>query len=271
MTVSILHDLVEGAIEDARERERQIPLREVERRAESLPPARDVMAALAPADTIRVIAEIKRASPSRGHIADIPDPAAHARVYEEGGASAISVLTEGRRFRGSLDDLSVVHEAVSLPVIRKDFIVTEYQVAEARAHGADFLLLIVAALDPIRLSHLRTLAASMGMAALVEAHNPDEVRIAVDSGAGLIGINARDLRDFHLDTDLFGTMADLIPAGVIRVAESAVRERADVEKYADAGADVALVGETLVRGDARRLLADFTSVRTRTPVRMHDK
>lgn len=258
--MSVLDDLVAGAIEDARARRADLPYRELERSARSAPPARDAVAALTPAGRITVIAEIKRASPSRGPIAAIEDPAAHALGYQAGGASAISVLTEGRRFRGSLDDLRAVRAAVELPVLRKDFIVDEYQILEARAAGADFVLLIVAALDQARLAALLTFAADLGMAALVETHSIDEVHSAVGAGARIVGVNARNLHDFTLDTDLFGGMVAEIPESAIRVAESAVLGLGDVEKYAAAGADAVLVGEALVRGDAVRLLAEFTAV-----------
>lgn len=260
--MTILEALVAGAMEDAAARRELVPLADLEKLAVDAPPAIDVPVALAPADRVKVIAEIKRASPSKGHIAEIPDPAAHARRYEAGGASAISVLTEGRRFLGSLDDLRAVRQAVSVPIIRKDFLVTEYQLLEARAAGADFVLLIVAALRDADLARLRRFAAELGMSALVEAHSVAEVDRAVQAGAEIVGINARNLHDFSLDTDLFGQMVSGIPAGAIRVAESAVKTVADVEKYRAAGADVVLVGEALVTGDPIALLGEFTGVGT---------
>lgn len=259
--MTILDDLVAGAIEDAQAREQAVSVGELERAIGEASPAIDTVAALAASDTIKVIAEIKRASPSKGHIADIPDPAALATTYATHGASAISVLTEGRQFLGSLDDLRAVRSAVDVPIIRKDFLVSEYQLLEARAAGADFVLLIVAALDDVRLRQLREFAASLGMAALVEAHNRAEVDRAVQAGAQLVGVNARNLHDFSLDTDLFGQMVDGIPDGVIRVAESAVKSVTDVEKYRASGADVVLVGEALVTGDPARLLTEFRLVR----------
>ena len=206
---------------------------------------------------MRIIAEVKRASPSRGALADIPDPAALALSYEAGGASAISVLTEGRKFGGSLADLVAVRDAVSLPVLRKDFIAEPYQVFEARAAGADIVLLIVAALDQVTLASLFDLARQLGMAILVEAHSADEVSRALDIGAGLVGVNARNLSTLELDQDLFGRLAGQIPSGVIRVAESAVKTAADVAHYREDGADIVLVGEALVTGDPLRTLADF--------------
>lgn len=253
----MLADLVSGALIDASERRALRSLAEVETEALARPAAIDALAALAPTSRVRIIAEVKRASPSRGRLADIPDPAALAVSYEAGGASAISVLTEGRRFGGSLADLEAVRDAVSLPVLRKDFIAEPYQVFEARAAGADIVLLIVAALDQATLVSLFELTSQLGMAVLVETHSADEVSRALDIGAGLVGVNARDLSTFELDQDLFGTLAGQIPSGVIRVAESAVKSAADVAHYRDAGADIVLVGEALVTGDPVRTLAEF--------------
>jgi len=253
----LLSDLVSGALFDAAERRLHRSLAVVEAEALARPPAIDALAALAPSSRVRIIAEVKRASPSRGALADIPDPAALAVSYETGGASAISVLTEGRKFGGSLADLEAVREAVSIPVLRKDFIAEPYQVLEARAAGADIVLLIVAALDQVTLASLFDLTSTLGMAVLVETHSADEVSRALDIGAGLVGVNARDLSTFELDQNLFGTLAGQIPSGVIRVAESAVLTAADVTHYREAGADVVLVGEALVTGDPVRTLADF--------------
>ncbi|MBC7725651.1 MAG: indole-3-glycerol phosphate synthase TrpC [Burkholderiaceae bacterium] len=253
----MLSDLTAGALADASERRSARPLSAVEADAMAAPSAIDALALLAPADRVKIIAEIKRASPSRGALAEIRDPAVLAVSYETGGASAISVLTEGRRFGGSLADLTAVREAVSLPLLRKDFIADPYQVFEARAAGADLVLLIVAALDDRTLSELYELTTSLGMAALVETHSRDEVARALDVGAGLIGVNARDLSTFELDRDLFGSLADQIPSGVIRVAESAVLSAADVAHYRSAGADIVLVGEALVTGDPITTLQHF--------------
>ncbi|MCU1556914.1 MAG: indole-3-glycerol phosphate synthase TrpC [Microbacteriaceae bacterium] len=255
----MLSDLLTGALQDASERRAVRSLSEVEAAALSQSPAIDALEALAPADRVKIIAEVKRASPSRGALADIPDPAALAVSYEAGGASAVSVLTEMRRFGGSLADLEAVRAAVRLPVLRKDFIAEPYQVLEARAAGADIVLLIVAALDQVTLSSLFDLSTQLGMTALIETHSADEVSRALDIGAGLIGVNARDLTTFELDQDLFGSLADQIPSGVIRVAESAVKTAADVAHYRSAGADVVLVGEALVSGDPVRTLAEFLS------------
>ncbi|WP_378146497.1 indole-3-glycerol phosphate synthase TrpC [Cnuibacter sp. UC19_7] len=256
----MLAELVAGALEDASRRQETTPQAEVERRALAVPPALDALSFLAPAERIKVIAEVKRASPSRGDLADIADPAALAALYAQGGASAISVLTEGRRFKGSLADLEAVRAVVDVPVLRKDFIATEYQVLEARASGADLVLLIVAALDQETLARLHAFILELGMTPLVETHDAAEVSRAADLGARLVGVNARNLSTFELDRDLFGRLVDRIPEGVIRVAESAVKTPADVAHYRSAGADVVLVGEALVTGgDPVAAIKEFTA------------
>ena len=232
-------------------------LTDVEAAALARPAAINALDSLARGDRVKIIAEVKRASPSRGPLADIPDPAAFARQYETGGASAISVLTEGRRFGGSLADLEAVRDAVSLPVLRKDFISDPYQVFEARAAGADLVLLIAAALDQPTMLRLFDLVTDLGMTALVEAHSADEVSRAVDTGTGLIGINARDLSTFELDANLFGRLSSAIPEGILKVAESAVKTPADVAHYRADGADVVLIGEALVTGDPVATLTEF--------------
>jgi len=254
----VLNDLVAGAVADASERRAARSLADVESAAFDRAPALDVLAALAPRDRVHIIAEIKRSSPSRGPLAEIADPASLASAYQLGGASAISVLTEGRRFGGSLADLEAVREVASVPVLRKDFIADPYQVFEARAAGADLVLLIVAALDQAKLAELFALINQLGMTPLVETHSADEVERALDLGADIIGVNARDLSTFELDQDLFGRLADQIPSGVIRIAESAVKTPADVVHYRKAGADVVLVGEALVtNGDPVTTLRTF--------------
>jgi len=253
----MLADLTAGAVEDAEARAVGRPLAEVERDALAQAPARDALAALAPADRVKIIAEVKRASPSRGHLAEIPDPALQAARYQEGGASAISVLTEERKFRGSLADLEAVRARVDVPVLRKDFIATPYQVLEARAAGADLVLLIVAALEQSLLRELHELVRELGMTPLVETHSRDEVLRAADIGAALIGVNARDLSTFELDRDLFGRLHDDLPADAIKIAESAVLAPADVAHYRAAGADAVLIGEALVTSDPVTTLHAF--------------
>jgi len=256
----VLSELLAGALSDAAERRLTRPFAAVESAALDRAPAIDALHALTPADRVKIIAEVKRASPSRGTLAEISDPAALAVSYEFGGASAISVLTEGRRFLGSLADLEQVRAAVSIPVLRKDFIGDPYQVFEARAAGADLVLLIVAALDQATLGSLQALVRELGMTALVETHSAEEVDRALDVGASLVGVNARNLSTFQLDQELFGRLADRIPSGVVRVAESAVKTAADVAHYRAAGADVVLVGEALVTNDPILTLTEFLAV-----------
>jgi indole-3-glycerol phosphate synthase len=257
-SANLLESLVAGAVEDAALRRRDRPYSDVERDLDRVASPLDALTFLAPGDRVHVLAEVKRASPSRGSMAEIADPAALAAEYERGGASAISVLTEGRRFLGTLDDLTAVKARVGVPVLRKDFIADPYQIVEARAAGADLVLLIVAALQQAQLVELHTLAESLGMRVLVEAHSAEEVRRGVDAGARILGVNARDLTDFSLDRDLFGHLVDGIPDGVVRVAESAVAGPADVAHYRAAGADVVLVGEALVTGaDPAATVASF--------------
>ncbi|MGB4138047.1 MAG: indole-3-glycerol phosphate synthase TrpC [Microbacterium sp.] len=258
----VLADLTAGAVEDAERRALTRPLAEVERDALARPAARDVLAALAPAERVKIIAEVKRASPSRGALAAIPDPAHQASLYEQGGASAISVLTEERRFGGSLADLEAVTARVSLPVLRKDFLATPYQVLEARAAGADLALLIVAGLEPRVLRELYALILELGMTPLVETHDAEELERAIDLGAELIGVNARNLHTLELDRDLFGRLVERIPDSAIKIAESAVLSPADVAHYRQAGADVVLIGEALVTGDPVATLRDFLEAGT---------
>lgn len=247
--MSVLDELVAGALEDQQARERIMPLDEIRRAAAAAQAPIDATRWLRRADGIPVIAEIKRASPSKGHLCDIDDPAALAREYAAGGASAISVLTEGRRFLGSLDDLDRVRAAVHVPVLRKDFIVTDYQIWEARAHGADMVLLIVAALDDATLKRLLDLAHELGMTVLVETHTRDEIARAVGAGARVIGINARNLKDLRVDVGKYRELAADLPDDVIRVAESGVFGPVELEDYARAGADAVLVGEGVATAD----------------------
>jgi indole-3-glycerol phosphate synthase len=256
----LLQDLYAGAVSDAAIREQRVSLEEIERLAITAPAALRARDFLYSDTNIRVIAEIKRASPSRGKIADIDNPSDLARIYEKAGAGAVSVLTESRSFLGSLDDLDLVRSEVSIPVLRKDFIANEYQVLEARAHGADIVLLIAAGLPKERLLALKKLIEELGMAALVETHNETEVDLACEAEAELIGINARDLQTFETDRSLFAELAAVIPAGTVKIAESAVRDVSDVREYASHGADCVLVGEALVTGDASSLVRSFSAV-----------
>jgi indole-3-glycerol phosphate synthase len=193
-------------------------------------------------------------------LAAITDPAALADVYQSAGASGISVLTEERKFKGSLKDLQDVRKAVSIPILRKDFIASEYQLLEARAHGADIALLIVAGLSQDELSRLKQFTEDLGMTAFIETHDREELERALSVGGDLIGVNARDLSTFETDRNLFASLVDLFPKDVIKVAESAVRDAEDVRHYRDAGADVVLVGEALVINDASAALSSFLRV-----------
>ena len=254
--MSVLDELVAGAVEDAGISESKVSLEQLKELAGQAPAPLDAAAWLKRADGIPVIAEIKRASPSKGHLSDIADPAALARQYEAGGASAISCLTEGRRFLGSLDDFDKVKAAVSIPVLRKDFIVTDYQIWQSRAHGADLVLLIVAALDDGRLRRLLDLTHELGMAALVETHTREEIERAIAAGARIIGINARNLKDLSVDVNKYAELAADLPDDVIRVAESGVFGAVEVEKYARAGADAVLVGEGVATADDHGLAVE---------------
>ena len=256
----MLQDLYAGAEADALARLEQVSIADLDKLIELAVPAIGCIEYFGSSSTIEVIAEVKRASPSKGDLAQIPDAAALAFTYQEAGASAISVLTEERKFKGSLADLIAVRSKVSIPVLRKDFVSFEQQVLEARAYGADLVLLIVAGLEQDTLVRLTRFVESFGMTPFVETHNSDEVLRAIDTGAKLIGINARDLSTFETDRTLFEDLAGLLPRDCIAVAESAVRNTQDVESYAQAGADMVLVGEALVTGNAKKLLGEFTSV-----------
>jgi indole-3-glycerol phosphate synthase len=244
--MAVLDDIVAGVREDLAAREAAVPEAELRRLVADAPPPRDPMPAFR-SPGLSVIAEVKRRSPSKGDLAEIADPAALARSYAAGGADAISVLTEPRRFGGSLEDLRAVRAAVDTPLLRKDFIVTDYQLLEARAAGADLVLLIVAALDDETLVRLHRLARELGMTALVEVHDSDEIDRALAAGAELVGVNARNLRTLDVDPDTFGRLAGAIPGQVVRVAESGVTGPADAARHAAEGADVVLVGEALVK------------------------
>ena len=256
----MLDDLYAGAEADARARLEQVGIAELEYLINRNKPALPVLEIFGTGSNIQVIAEIKRASPSKGDLAAIPDPAKLARTYEASGASAISVLTEERKFKGNLNDLKAVRAAVSIPILRKDFISLEQQVLEARAYGSDLVLLIAAGLDQAQLTHLYSFVESFGMTPFVETHNKEEVLRAIDVGAKLIGINARDLSTFDTDRSLFRDLASLLPENCVAVAESAVRDVEDVIEYSNSGADMVLVGEALVTGNPSELLGMFTSV-----------
>jgi indole-3-glycerol phosphate synthase len=256
---NVLDDIVAGVREDVATREAQVPLADIKARALAAPAAKDALAILR-APGVGVIAEVKRRSPSKGALATITDPAALAAEYEAGGARIISVLTEERRFGGSLDDLDAVRARVNIPVLRKDFVVTPYQVHEARAHGADVVLLIVAALDQNTLVGLSERIESLGMTALVEVHTEQEADRALAAGAKVIGVNARNLQTLDVDRSTFERIAPGLPTGVIKIAESGVRGPLDLIEYASCGADAVLVGEGLVTaGNPRQAVAELVT------------
>ncbi|MGE3285355.1 MAG: indole-3-glycerol phosphate synthase TrpC [Pseudonocardia sp.] len=257
---SVLDSIVAGVREDLAERESRVSFTEIKKRSLAVPSPKDVIAALHHPPVVAVIAEVKRASPSKGALADIPDPAELAASYAAGGARIISVLTEQRRFHGSLADLAAVRAAVDVPILRKDFIVSPYQVHEARAYGADLVLLIVAALEQNVLHALLDRVESLGMTALVEVHTEEEADRALEAGSKLIGINARNLHTLEVDRGVFGRIAPGLPSGVLKVAESGVRNAGDLITYAGWGADAVLVGEGLVTsGDPRAAVSTLVA------------
>ncbi|MCL1899200.1 MAG: indole-3-glycerol phosphate synthase TrpC [Promicromonosporaceae bacterium] len=257
---TVLDAIVAGVLEDLAQRKATVPLDELKERAAKRPGALEVVSRLRRQDQVAVISEIKRRSPSKGPLALIDDPAGLAATYEEGGATMISVLTEQRRFGGCLADLVAVRGAVDLPILRKDFITTTYQLWEARAAGADVVLLIVAALDQLALESLIERTHSLGMTAIVEVHTADEITRALDAGARVIGVNARNLKTLEVDRTCFRDLAPLIPDHVVRIAESGVRGPHDVMEYARHGAHAVLVGEALVTdGDPGRAIRDLVA------------
>ncbi len=264
---SVLDDILAGVRADLAERERSMPLERLKERCRGLPCARDAASALRQ-PRVAVIAEVKRRSPSRGDLDAGLDAAALARDYEASGAAAVSVLTEPRRFAGSLTDLDAVRAAVDIPVLRKDFVVSSYQLWETRAHGAELVLLVVAALEQNALVGLVERAESIGLTPVVEVHDEEEVTRAVDAGSRVIGVNARNLKTLDVDREVFGRLAPLIPAGVTTVAESGVRDARDLLAYAAAGADAVLVGEGLVTTKSpRQALADLVTAGAHPAVR----
>ncbi|MBJ8343137.1 indole-3-glycerol phosphate synthase TrpC [Antrihabitans sp. YC2-6] len=257
--MTVLESILDGVRADVAAREAITDFATIKAQAAAAPKALDAAAALR-GPGIGVIAEVKRSSPSKGALAEIANPAELALAYESGGARIISVLTEGRRFGGSLDDLDAVRRAVSIPVLRKDFIVGPYQIHEARAHGADVILLIVAALEQRALASLLDRTESLGMTALVEVHTEEEADRALEAGATVIGVNARNLKTLEVDRDCFARIAPGLPTEIIKIAESGVRGTADLLAYAGAGADAVLVGEGLVTsGDPRTAVADLVT------------
>lgn len=257
--MSVLDDILAGTREDLAVRQAATPLETLKELASGQAVALDGYAALRVAG-VSVIAEVKRSSPSKGALAAIADPAALAADYAVGGAAVISVLTEQRRFGGTLADLDAVRARVDVPLLRKDFVVSSYQVWEARAHGADLVLLIVAALGQEALISLIERTESLGMTALVEVHDEAELDRALEAGARVVGVNARDLKTLEVDREVFGRLAPRIPDTIVKIAESGVRGPHDLLAYAAHGADAVLVGEGVVTGgDPRQAVADLVT------------
>lgn len=242
----ILDQIVERTRIDLEARKQEVSLQEIQERAMELPAPRDALAALRKQNRVHVIAEVKRASPSKGLLAPDFDPVGLAQTYEQSGASVISVLTEPHFFQGSPSYLSAIKQAVRLPVLCKDFLFEEYQVYEARSWGADLILLICAILDDRQLRHLMDVAHSLGMNCLVEAHNAEEVQRAVEAGARIIGVNSRDLHTFKMYPGLIRELRSLIPANCVLVAESGIHTPADARRLARYDVQAMLVGESLV-------------------------
>jgi indole-3-glycerol phosphate synthase len=237
-----------------------VPASDLRHAAESRRPQRRDFAAALSAKRPAIISEIKKASPSKGLLVENFRPAELARQYEQGGAAALSVLTDREFFQGSLDDLRSARAACTLPVLRKDFTLTDYHVLEAAAVGADAILLIVAILDDAELRSLRELAAEYGMAALVEAHTAGELDRALRSGAHIVGINNRDLNTFRVSLDTSITLAKDIPPGIIKISESGIFSSNDIQRLMRAGFDAFLVGEHLVKsGDAAQALRELVA------------
>jgi indole-3-glycerol phosphate synthase len=246
IVADLLETIVAAARQSASVRERDLPLERLRAQLTRQPRGDAFQAALRSSAAPRVIAECKRRSPSKGILRKEYDPASHARAYAQAGAAAISVLTEPAFFDGSLDHLRQVRAAVDVPLLRKDFIVTDYQLVEAAVAGADAALLIVGALDQHALTALAAQAKELGLAALVEVHDREELSRAVDAGAGIIGVNSRNLRTLAVDLTVLEQVVAAMPAGVTAVAESGIRTTADLDRLTALGYHAFLVGERLI-------------------------
>lgn len=241
--MSVLDSIIEGVREDLAKRRKS--LSQIHEEMSQAAPVRDAHLALS-GNEMKVIAEVKRSSPSKGALSEINDPAALAEQYQSAGASVISVLTEERRFKGSLADLDAVRSRVNIPILRKDFMVDEYQLFESRAHGADVILLIVAALSKSQLKDFFDIATELQMASLIEVHTADELERALEIDPRILGVNSRNLKTLDVDASAFSDLIPRIPSSLIRVAESGIATRRDVEFAQSAGAGAILVGEALV-------------------------
>jgi indole-3-glycerol phosphate synthase len=245
--MSVLASIIEGVREDLAAR--RLPMGQLQEALEIAPSVRDCLPPLISSE-MSVIAEVKRSSPSKGALASISDPAGLAAQYEEAGAQVVSVLTEQRRFGGSLADLDAVRKAIELPILRKDFMIDEYQFYEARAHGADVVLLIVAALSKNQLEDYFHLSTELGMRSLIEVHTNDELERALEISPEIIGVNSRNLKTLEVDARVFAKLIPQIPSTIARVAESGISSRAEVVFAQECGATAILVGEALVRSES---------------------
>lgn len=239
-----LNGIIEGVLEDVAQR--SVPVSMLREKLANAPQLRDAYAALNK-EGMSLIAEVKRSSPSKGDLAEISDPISLAKSYQDGGADLVSVLTEERKFKGRVSDLIGVRQSINLPVLRKDFIVTEFQVYESRILGSDLLLLIIAGLSKSQLIDFYQLATELGMSVLVEVHTISEAEVALDIGAKIIGVNCRNLKTLELDKNAFGLILPKLPNSVVKIAESGISTRTEVEAVAELGANAVLVGETLVK------------------------
>lgn len=256
--MSVLDSIVAGVLEE--QKLRQLSSAEIDERIAGIGKVRDPLESLQKR-SFSIISEVKRSSPSKGELALIADPAALAAEYVRGGASVISVLTENRRFGGSLEDFTAVRNQVNVPILRKDFIVNEYLVKESRAFGADLLLLIVAALDGKKFPELYALGRQLGMRILVEIHDENELERALEVSPEIVGVNARNLKTLEIDLQTFSRLIPQIPSNIYRVAESGISTIDDVKIAHKAGADAILVGESLVKsGVPSSTIAEFLSV-----------
>jgi indole-3-glycerol phosphate synthase len=245
--MSVLASIIEGVREDLAAR--RLPMGQLHEALETAPTVRDCLPFLISSE-MSVIAEVKRSSPSKGALAPITDPAGLAAQYEEAGAHVVSVLTEQRRFGGSLADLDAVRKAIELPILRKDFMVDEYQFYEARAHGADVVLLIVAGLSKNQLEDYFHLSTELGMRSLIEVHTNDELERALEISPEIIGVNSRNLKTLEVDARAFAELIPQIPSSIARVAESGLSTREEVIFAQECGATAILVGEALVRSES---------------------
>jgi indole-3-glycerol phosphate synthase len=245
--MSVLASIIEGVREDLAAR--RLPMGQLQEALETAPTVRDCLPFLISSE-MSVITEVKRSSPSKGALAPITDPAGLAAQYEEAGAHVVSVLTEQRRFGGSLADLDAVRKAIALPILRKDFMVDEYQFYEARAHGADVVLLIVAALSKNQLEDYFHLSNELGMRSLIEVHTNDELERALEISPEIIGVNSRNLKTLEVDARAFAELIPQIPSSIARVAESGISTRDEVVFAQECGATAILVGEALVRSES---------------------